>query len=216
MRIIFPHIPKCAGSSIKSQLKNRSDVFFDYFNHPTWVYDPDIKTGENKQYALKEHLRQTDSWIIFGHFSAYLYFDLAYDLAIFLIRNPLERAVSHFYYIKQHLPDNEITRRRHYEVGPIKDNQMSLEEFVELDHIRYFYSKYYLNHIFPSEKFLAVAMENMEYSCKKIMEASGLNLDHAIKINRSEHNGSFNQLRDVFNVDMQLYKDLIYYSDNRH
>jgi len=209
MKILFPHIPKCAGSSIKSQLEKREDVFLDYFNHPTWAYQPDKEEGRKKQDELKETIRNLDLWIVFGHFSICTYYDLPYDLAIILLRDPLERAVSHYHYFKQLLPDNDTTRRRHKEVGPIKENRMSIEEFVELDHIKYFYSKYYLNNIALDEKILVVPMDDMKSSFSKIMEVSNLKLDYTVRANKSKYYGNFDHMRNVFKVDAELYNYLI-------
>jgi hypothetical protein len=208
MKIIFPHIPKCAGGSIKSQLKKREDVFLDYFNHPTWIYQPDKELGEMKQIELKEKIRKIDSWIVYGHFAPCIYFELPYDLVIIILRDPLERAVSHYHYVKQRLPDNNITRKRHKEVGPIKENRMSIDEFVELDHIKYFYSKYYLRNIVPNKNFIILSMHDMKFVCRKIFEKTNINLDYTIRLNRSRYDGNFGYLQDVFQTDTELYNCL--------
>lgn len=209
MKIIFPHIPKCAGSSIKSQLAKREDVFLDYFNHPTWAYEPDKESGRKGRDALKNTIRKLDSWIVFGHFPACIYYDLPYDLQIILLRDPLERAASHYHYIKQIIPDNNITRRRHAEVGPIKESRMSIEDFVELDHIKYFYSKYYLNSIALDERLIVVPMDDMESSCSKIMEVTNIKLDHTVRTNKGTYIRNFDHMRNIFHVDTDLYKCLI-------
>ena len=53
MKILFPHIPKCAGSSIKSQISNQPKVVMDYTNHPTWQSEHERNFGRESQMKLK-------------------------------------------------------------------------------------------------------------------------------------------------------------------
>jgi len=143
LRIVFPHIPKCCGSSIATQLRSISDVYMDYSLHPTWVSETDISFGLRERAKMIDKLHGLENWIIFGHFPSDAFDELIYDLKIILLRPPLQRAISHYHYIKQILDDNITTRRRHNEVGPIKDGHMTFGQFAKLDHIRFFYGQYY-------------------------------------------------------------------------
>lgn len=209
MRILFPHIPKCAGTSLRNHLAQRDDFFEDYFNHPTWDYEPDKVAGQEKQNELKLLVKNRQSWIIFGHFAPFLYYELDYSHQIILIRNPLERAVSHYYYIKQLLPDNKITRRRHKEVGLIKESCMSLEEFVTLNHIKYFYSKFYLKNITIDDRLFVFSMINFEDSINQINQLTGLGLDQFSWLNKNIYNRQFAHLRSNFQEDFDLYDYLL-------
>lgn len=213
MKIIFPHIPKCAGSSIKQQLAGRGDVYFDYFNHPTWIYEPDREAGRIEQIKLKNILTERQEWIIFGHFASNVYSNLPYDMLIILLRDPLERAISHFHYVKQSLPDNEITRRRHEEVAWIKEDRMTIEEFVELHHIKYFYSEYYLKNIIIDERLLVLPVENIKKSFDTIFEKTGIQLSHSIWVNKGNYRGVPDNLRKSLGRDTSLYNDLINRTD---
>lgn len=209
MRIVFPHIPKCAGSSVKKQLAQRSDVHFDYFNHPTWVYDPDIESGTVAQNKLKVHLRKLDDWIVFGHFAASAYDDVPYDLKIILLRDPVERAISQFHYMQQLLPDNEVTRRRNPEVAPIKDGLMTIDQFADLHHIKHFYSEFYLSQLIRDDRLIVLSIGKLEASYNKIHEASGIRLDPVVWENRSAYGTIGDELRDKFSVDTALYHELL-------
>lgn len=209
MKIVFPHIPKCAGSSIKSQIEDRADVFFDYHNHPTWVDEAEKIAGQKKQFDLKEKLQTLRDWLVFGHFSATDYDGIPYDLKILLLRDPLERAISHYHYILQNLPDNETTRRRHTEVSLIKDGKMSLEEFVELEHIRYFYSEYYLKGVAVDSRLLVVSIHSFPNSCKAIADASQIKLDPGISLNKSSYHAKYTHLAGNFSRDTELYLKLL-------
>lgn len=209
MKIVFPHIPKCAGSSIKSQLLAIADTRFDYVNHPTWIYEPDIQLGAVKQAEMKAELGKLDNWIVFGHFGASDYDDIPYDLKIVLIREPLQRAVSHFHYVKQALPDTEVTRRRHKEVAQIKGGTMSIDSFAQLNHIRFFYGNYYLRGLILDSRLLVLPVEDLSASFNKIKQKCGLSLDASVHHNQSSYEGTFGNLYDLFDDDRDLYNNLI-------
>ncbi len=209
MKIIFPHIPKCAGSSLRDQLKEQPNFYTDYYNHPTWCYAPDIDEGKLQQKNLKKTLNSHHSWIVYGHFAANAYYDMPYDYQFMLLRDPLERAISHFHYIRQLLPDNEMTRRRHLEVGPIKDNKMQLDEFIQLNHIRFIYSKYYLKNLQIDSKLIILPVDRMQYSLNLLGKILDFPLNHEIKSNQSDYSGDFEYLRSNFIEDTDLYNKLI-------
>ena len=214
LRIIFPHIPKCAGTSVKEQFSNRTDVFLDYFCHPTWIHVADTVAGKALQAELKSQLPERSDWIVFGHFEASAYDDIDYDFKVLLLRDPLERAVSHFHYIKQSLPDNDVTRRRHREVGLIKDDQMSFEEFADLDHIRHFYGKFYLRNLDINQRLILLAVSDLDSSFYRLYLKTGLKLNTAVHSNRSIYSKDFGHLRSCFAEDVQLYQYLIAHQDD--
>lgn len=209
MKIVFPHIPKCAGTSIKFQIESRDDVYFDYFNHPTWICQSDKSVGEGEQKKLKAKLAKLEDWFVFGHFSACAYDDTPYDLKILILRDPLERAVSHFHYVQQTLPDTEVTRRRHSEVSLIKDGRMSMEEFAELDHIQHFYGRYYLRGVALDSRLIIFSIDNLQDACKKISEACQIELKHSVSLNRSNYSSNYGHLKGIFASDTDLYRGLI-------
>ncbi|MBN8474943.1 hypothetical protein [Sulfuritalea sp.] len=209
MKVVFPHVPKCAGSSIQKQLEARGDVYLDYFNHPTWNNEADTAAGQIEQEKIRRRLVAVPAWIVFGHFAACAYDDLLYDRKVILLRDPLERAVSQFHFVQQLLPDNEVTRRRHKEVAAIKDGRMAIEEFAQLPHIRFFYSDYYLKNLAVDERLMILSVENLEVSFEAISTHCGLRLDRSIWVNESRHNRDFGHLSCYFSRDTDLYKELL-------
>jgi hypothetical protein len=209
LKIVFPHIPKCAGSSLRDQLIRRKHVYLDYLNHPTWVDEKDKRRGRRQQRELQERLAKLNEWVVFGHFASSAYDHLPYDLKIVLLRDPLERAVSHFHYIRDTLPDRPITRRRHHEVAPIKEGRMSLDEFLELEHIRLFYSNYYLKNLQLNERVIVLSVEDLGQSLEKLANRCGLSLSASVHVNKGRYRGVFENFRTHFATDTELYKQLL-------
>ncbi|MEM6469033.1 MAG: hypothetical protein AAF802_05640 [Planctomycetota bacterium] len=209
MKIVFPHIPKCAGSSVQKQLKARNDVFLDYSNNPLCMHEPDRVTGASEQQALLERLTTMDSWIAFGHFACSAYNQLPYDRLIILLRSPLERAVSHFFFIKNTLVDDDQHRLGYPEVGPIKDGQMSIDQYLELDHVRSYYSKYYLKDMIVDERVVALPVEQLTTSFQTIAKLSDIRLDASVWSNKGKYESEYESHRGKFAEDDELMVRLI-------
>lgn len=208
MRVLFPHIPKCAGGTIRRQIEGRQQVFLDYFSHPTWQSAVDREAGARAREVLKGRLRERGDWLVFGHFAAADYYDLEYDLQVLLLRPPLARAISHYHYIRDLQADTPVTRRRHREVGEIKDGVMPLEAFCRLDHVRHFYAGYYLKGVRCDDRTLTASTDDLTGAFARIADATGLSLDTAVRANRSEYSGDFAHLKNLFAADEALYQRL--------
>ena len=209
MRIVFPHIPKCCGSSIAAQLRSMTNVHLDYSLHPTWISATDISSGILERAKMIEKLDRLENWIVFGHFHSNAFDALAHDLKIILLRPPLERAISHYHYLKQVLDDNIITRRRHGEVGAIKDGHMTFEQFARLDHIRSFYGQFYLKNLEDNTKTLGLSTDNIDNAFTMIQEYAGIKLDKNVWINKSHHQEKFESCAPYFSDDDNLYQNII-------
>ena len=215
MKIVFPHIPKCAGSSVQKQLKARDDVYLDYFNNPLCVHEADRAAGQAEQQALQGKVASTESWIVFGHFACSAYNELPYDRLIVLLRNPLERAVSHFYFIKDTLIDDEVHRRGYPEVGLIKDGKMSLDEYLELDHVRFFYSDYYLKDVILDDRITVFPVEQLKTAYRNIAKLTDIRLDAGVWTNRGKYRSDCEQHRSNFARDEELYRKLIEHTERQ-
>jgi hypothetical protein len=134
---------------------------------------------------------------------------LNFDCQIVFIRDPLSRAVSHFHYVKQRLPDNGVTVRRHPEVRAIKDGVMTIDEFVKLNHVRYFYSRYYLRDLLIDKRLLVIPMSAYKSGCHLLTELLGIKIDSDVWVNKTEHSENFDYLTPFFSEDHLLYTKLI-------
>lgn len=112
--IAFIHIPKAAGSSVKQIFQHQysaDDIFFVEGSNPHKSLSKYIETDNYKQ-------------IIFGHFDfGFLEKKNSSVKYISIIRNPIDRVISHYYYVKSH--------PTHYLYQAIQNNQMSLKDYVE-------------------------------------------------------------------------------------
>lgn len=95
--IIFPHVPKVGGTSIKEQLEQTDlRIFFDY----------DAATGKGKWLQQQWERRNREYSfldfspfdVVFGHFPIERYLSDSFDY-VALVRDPLDRAISHYLYM---------------------------------------------------------------------------------------------------------------------
>ena len=105
---IFVHIPKSAGSTLKVSIKSiieADDIIWDY-SHP-FSQGRIVRNVKNtiESFSTKKYQRK----VIFGHFMPCKYADLSFsgfnkrENSIYLtfLRDPLQRAISHYYHWKR-------------------------------------------------------------------------------------------------------------------
>lgn len=135
--IVFPHVPKTAGSSIRTALKIhfQKRILLDYSaapvsDNPTrekQIDDEKILIGENSESYIEKYD------IVYGHFPCNKYDVLGPRIrrAIFL-RNPVDRVCSNYFY---RLKNNVVG-----EPGDI--SQVSVLEFAQRNNMRNMYKNY--------------------------------------------------------------------------
>jgi len=133
MVFVFPHVPKCAGTSLEKQLRASDlNVRFDYDG---WV-GPEAETLN--RIAAGKDFTTTD--MIFGHFPIERYARWNYNY-IALVRDPVERARSNYdfhRYLGVNYPeDNQLYAR----MGRwIDRGELSFIDYLDLGyHIRTVY-----------------------------------------------------------------------------
>lgn len=108
MKIVIVHIPKAAGNSLKSVISDKvgaDNIYFDY-NRPLAKGD-----FQRKAYCLTASItaKPREEALIFGHFlvgkyarfNGY-YFRRRKEIAyVIFLRDPLQRAISHFFFWKR-------------------------------------------------------------------------------------------------------------------
>lgn len=131
MKIIFVHIPKAAGTSLKQAISDRvgaDNIYFDY-NRP-------LARGElqRKAHCLFSSFaaKPREEALIFGHFLAgkYASFNGRYfrrrrEISyVTFLREPLQRAISHFFFWKRTAVDGHRVWER------FSRENWSLERFL--------------------------------------------------------------------------------------
>ena len=102
-KIISIHVPKCAGTSLKSALREAlgSALMLDYGDRLLDVSQRGVRIRlRRKALLLKEHEEYAECIMVHGHFYATKYLDV-YPGAryVTIIRNPRDLVLSYFYYL---------------------------------------------------------------------------------------------------------------------
>lgn len=140
--LVFPHIPKTAGSSFGNALKSvyKGELILDY----TTVKRKNMSRLTTRLEGLSRRLLKPRAKVVYGHFWLYKYRGLATHRGAFF-RNPIERAMSHYFYTERTAID------------PL--------EFVKWPMISGVYANYLSG--FPVEKLSFVGItEEYELSCR--------------------------------------------------
>jgi hypothetical protein len=183
--IIFPHIPKTAGTSLRVQLSsfdNKRLLIDDLEDYPFSLNKNVLDSREifkSKAISNKDILLSSYD-VIFGHFIADKYVFLKnytdYNLICFL-RNPTERTISHYFYWKKMLATGtvgEVLLNNLPFLNQIADNTMSLEEFSKLPQVKNFYKIYFGSNQISDFSFIGIS-ERFDESIAIINKKFGTN-----------------------------------------
>lgn len=132
--VFFDHLPKCAGSSLRVHIERQ------YSTHrifETVEKNQKKNTAQFKLLPLKKKRKYT---AVYGHAIRPLLKEIRDDMIrITIFRNPIDRAISLYFYIK---------RTPHHRLySSITDNNISLKDFCAEKHnilqVRNWYVKYF-------------------------------------------------------------------------
>ena len=117
-RLIFDHIPKCAGSALGAFLKLHypdRKVFTTKGSGPLESVEQFRQLPEAKRHSFE---------LLKGHFTGHL-IDCAHPdcLVVTVLREPVDRIVSHYYFAKE--------KPTHYLHEQIHSDNLSLKDYVE-------------------------------------------------------------------------------------
>lgn len=149
--IISVHVPKCAGRSLRAVFEKHfspQQIYNDYDDSP---FHPGKAVNTDPDYFERfrdpQALAFTDGKrVVHGHFHPNKYAPLAPALRITLLRDPVERLISH-YFFWQHFP-----RHNHPLHDYMLDHNLTLAGFAELEPVRHFYTGVFFRDV-PMEQF---------------------------------------------------------------
>lgn len=138
---ISVHVPKCAGSGLKRAIRKSytpDQVFEDYAGG---LIDPAAEmnidpVGFFQRENARSHPELDGKVVIHGHFNPRKYNFLENTVKVTMIREPIARAISHYFYW-QSVPDNH-----HPVCRLLIEKKLTIREFVRLPVIRQFYTRH--------------------------------------------------------------------------
>ncbi|ADE15674.1 conserved hypothetical protein [Nitrosococcus halophilus Nc 4] len=206
MKIVFVHIPKAAGTSLKEAILEKvgdDNLYFDY-NRPL------AKTDLHRKACClfsSVTARPSAEAIIFGHFLAgkYARFNGCYfrprkkiDYAVFL-RDPLQRAISHFFFWKRTVIDGHRVWKRF-----CREN-WSLERFLLSEEHTNFQAKFLWR--FPLSQFSFIGLtEHFDDSIKMLGRVFPLLNDLPV---RADNSNPQNTVGASYEIDPYLASEFM-------
>jgi len=136
--IISVHVPKCAGESFGEALEDAfgpADMYYDYDDSPFNPTKP-VNTDPNyfQSFDKNSYGFLRGKRVVHGHFHPNKYKALSPALRVTVLREPVERLISHYFFWKHH------PRHHHPLHDYMLDHQLSLEAFAEIPSVKHFYS----------------------------------------------------------------------------
>lgn len=180
MTLIFPHVPKCGGTSIAVQLEKSPNlkVHFDYSvppgPHPLHI---EAEQRRNAECALLDF---SPLDMIYGHFPIKRYDHPRYDYVV-LVRDPLDRAFSQYnYLIQRHLQSTQIDFRAARMADKLLSGRNSFADWMRASFPRGIYAMY-LDY-WPASRFKLIGVvERYPEFCAKLGELSKIELDAGVR-----------------------------------
>ncbi|NEQ78518.1 MAG: sulfotransferase family protein [Okeania sp. SIO2C9] len=140
--IVSIHIPKTAGTSLRCALSKEfgQQLLLDYGrNNPDSTLELKFRKFliQHPNLSFNKSIINYQYRIIHGHFKADKYKQItSHAKYTVFFRDPISRVVSHYFYLKKQ-KDKILPLR-----DMIRDNQLSLKEFCQLEFIKNYYQRF--------------------------------------------------------------------------
>jgi hypothetical protein len=117
-KLVFDHLPKCAGTSLNAYLMSH------YPRRKIFVIDGVHSHASVERFKRMSERKRHGYDLVVGHYANALFNDVHPDcLKVTLLREPVDRLVSHYYYVS--------TREKHYLHQTLKARNISLEAYAD-------------------------------------------------------------------------------------
>ena len=119
-KIVFDHLPKCAGTALNVYLMSH------YPRRKIFVIDGVHSHASVERFKMMSERRRHRYDLVIGHYANEL-FDFVHPdcLKITVLREPIDRIVSHYYYV--------VSREKHYLHQQVKERHIGLEAYADPD-----------------------------------------------------------------------------------
>jgi hypothetical protein len=190
--IISVHVPKTGGASFNAILKSHygKDLLLDYNDKPMCYGN-----FSRNLIALSNYVNPRASYnkykCIHGHFLPIKYRHLRNKRFAIWFRCPLERIISRYYHFKRNSNSNDLQFRKY-----IKNSDISLEEFVQIEHYQNLYSKYLFGMKLEDFDFVGIT-EKYSYSLDIFRAVFQVDIDY----NSTHKNANPNKDGEKYIVD---------------
>jgi len=209
-KVIFLHMPKCAGSSMKTVLRSVYGNSYkeDYCSYCKFPRAERFKMISSDSFQCDE---KEDSGMIFGHFYPFRYFHFSEAkpklnrVFVTFLRDPLERLASHYAYWK--MPRREIN---HFLLRQMIQEEWSFLDFAFADEMKNFYSQYLFQ--FPVNAFDFIGIhENLENEWSELCQFLDISHRALPKIRKSDSASILSNLSETVRSEIRDFHSEDYF-----
>lgn len=211
---IFPHLPKCGGSSIRHQLAESGLKVYIDSDYPPHHKNKFMIDGCDRRNSEANILDFSNFDVVFGHFPINRYERESYKY-ITLMREPLDRAISHFHYWKYQLKEtNALALSRNPIITDIKRGKIDFISFIEQAGVENFYQLYLANKAPDDFEFVGFTDEYDSFA-KRLSELLGAEFDSQVRLRQREVDRENMNKRIIDKAKQLLRNEINYYLSYR-
>ncbi|MBO0905080.1 sulfotransferase family 2 domain-containing protein [Jiella sonneratiae] len=171
LKLIFLHVPKTGGTSVRAAILETfgaDRVYSDYGERPAHPASPVNLDPEGylRSIEAEGHPDLTGMSAVVGHFWPKKYERMTHCLRAMVLRDPLDRAISHYFYRLSRDPV----------LGPLGE---TFRQFVMRDKVRSLYTQFYFRDV--DMNWFDLILDHRELSSDWVGSIEALGLDPTLK-----------------------------------